>query len=44
MNVNDGVKYMSLGIVMGLGSLIPAYTVGDSVENTLMFYDNYNTK
>lgn len=42
--VLDGTKYMALSVIIGMGSWLPALTLGDSTDKLIGFFDNYNPK
>merc|ERR1711998_209224 len=44
VTIVQGYKYLALGMVIGIGAWISGLALGDSAEELLGFFDNYNTK
>ena len=42
MTTLEGYKFLSLGLIIGIGSFLSSSSLGDSSVNLLGFYDNYN--
>merc|ERR1711981_195611 len=42
MTLLDGYKYLALGFIIGIGAWISGLALGDSCEELLGWYDNYN--
>ena len=44
MTTLAGYKFLALGFIVGIGAWVSCITLGDSAEQLLGFYDNYNPK
>merc|ERR1711990_1319740 len=44
VTIVEGYKYLALGMVIGIGAWISGLALGDSAEELLGFFDNYDDK